>query len=150
MSIPKHTPLLFAALFMSAASIATFGFYPSQSSEQPVVVSAAAPIFPPIAAAARATGEVIVEVKINRAGEVTSAKTQGSHPLLQKACEIAAARWKFAPAGEGVGNRSARLTFVFRITDKEMSEAEITPVFMPPYRVEVMRNASVIETYRSH
>jgi len=150
MSIPKYISLLFGALLVSAASVAAFEFYPPQSSEQPVVVSAAAPIFPPIAAAARATGEVIVEVKINQAGEVTSAKTQGSHPLLRKACEIAAARWKFAPAGEGAGSRSARLTFVFRITDKEMSEAEITPVFMPPYRVEVGRNAPVIETYRSH
>jgi TonB family protein len=148
MSIAKS--LLFGALVVSAASVVGFGLHPSQSSEQPMVVSAAAPIFPPIAAAARATGEVVVEVKINQAGEVTSAQPQGSHPLLRKACEIAAARWKFAPAGEGVGSRSARLTFVFRMTDKEMPEAEITPVFMPPYRIEVTRNAPVIETYRSH
>jgi TonB family protein len=150
MSIPQYLSLSFGALLVSVISVVALGHYPSQSSEQPVVVSAAAPIFPPIAAAARATGEVIVEVQINRAGEVTSAKTQGSHPLLRKACEIAAARWKFAPAGEGVGSRSARLTFVFRITDKEMPEAEMTPVFMPPYRIEVMRDAPVIETYRSH
>ena len=150
MRIPKYIPLLFAALLMSAASIATFGFYPSQSSEQPVVISAVAPIFPPVAAAARAIGEVVVEVKINQAGEVTSARTQGSHPLLRKACEIAAARWKFAPVEHAASMRSARLTFVFRMPDKEMPEVEITPVFKPPYRVEVMRNAPVIETYRSH
>jgi TonB family protein len=150
MSIPKYVTLLLGALTVSVASVVAFGLHPSQSSEQPAVVSAAAPIFPPIAAAARAIGEVIVEVKINRAGEVTSTKTQGAHPLLRKACEIAAARWKFAPAGEGVGDRSARITFVFRITDKEKPETEITPVFMPPYRVEVTRNAPVIETYRSH
>ena len=150
MSIPKYVILFFTALLMFAASVATFGFYPSQSTEQPVVVTAVSPIFPPIAAAARALGEVVVEVKINQAGEVTSARAQGSYPLLRKACETAAARWKFAPSVERASSRSARLTFVFRVSEKDLPEAELTPIFMPPYRIEITRNAPVIENYHSH
>ena len=117
-----------------------------QSSEQPSVLSAAAPIFPAIAAAARATGNVVVEVKIDSSGAVSSAHTVEGHALLRKACETAAQRWKFAPIEDKSQTRTARLTFAFRILEKDVPEAEMTPVFMPPYKVEVTRIKQVIDT----
>ncbi len=119
----------------------------SKIAEQPKVISAAAPIFPAIALAARTLGEVVVEIKIDAAGNVTSARAMAGPPLLRKASEIAARRWKFAVAEGSSDARTVRLTFVFRATEKDLPETEITPVFVPPYKVEVTHNTPRIETY---
>src|SRR5437588_4737326 len=64
----------------------------------PEVVAAVAPSFPPIAASANTTGDVIVEVNIDSSGSVASAHAVTGHPLLKKVCEATAKRWKFVPA----------------------------------------------------
>ena len=132
-------------LALDASSIFAVQSEP-QSSEQPPVLLAAAPIFPAIASAARATGNVVVEVKIDSLGAVSSAHTVEGHALLRKACEAAARRWKFAPIEDKSRIRTARLTFSFRILEKDVPETEITPVFMPPYKVEVTRIQQVLDT----
>jgi TonB family protein len=111
-----------------------------QSSESPRVVAAAAPVYPPIAIAARASSDVIVEVKIAADGNVSTANARSGHPLLQQAAVVAARRWKFEPAGAGA--RTATLTFTFRINEGKKPAAEITPVFMPPYKVEITGDPS--------
>jgi len=102
----------------------------------PVVVAAVAPVYPPIAAAAIASGEVVVEVKIDGKGTVTSARAISGHPLLQAVSVAAARRWKFGSTTEAQ-NQSARLTFAFSNADDEASESDRTPIFFPPYKVQV-------------
>ena len=115
------------------------------TTEQPIVISAAAPIFPPLANAGRVSADVIVEVEINLSGDVTSVHADG-HALLIKVCEAAARRWKFAPAEKNAGSRIARLTFTFRSLEKELPEDQITPVYYPAYRIEVMHNPNILQT----
>jgi TonB family protein len=121
-----------------------------KSGEQPEVVAAVAPIFPVIAAAAKANGEVIVEVTINTKGKVSATYVVEGNRLLRQVCEIAARRWKFAPAHDESDGRKVRLTFSFRVLEKQAPEIETTPVFMPPYRIEVTRDKPVIKTESTH
>ncbi len=150
MRIFKCALLVMLSIAISLLTIPTF-VARSQPKiiEQPKVVSAAAPVFPLIALAARALGEVVVEVKIDSTGNVISTHADG-HPLLRKASENAARRWKFAVAEGSSAARTVRLTFVFRESEKKLPESEITPVFVPPYKVEVTHNTPRIETYSSH
>ena len=73
------------------------------------------PVYPPMAKAARVTGDVIVEMVVNEEGNVISATATSGHPLLKDAALAAARRWKFAPMKVGgvpakvVGN--IRFTF---------------------------------------
>src|SRR5262245_60783867 len=55
------------------------------------------PVFPPIAKAARASGEVKVEVTKDKAGKVISARVLSGHPLLRDAALTAARKWEFKP-----------------------------------------------------
>lgn len=113
----------------------------SQSSNvQPAVVSAVAPSFPPIARAARAQGEVVVEVRVDAKGNVKFTKVISGHPLLQKVSEKAAMKWKFAPVGEKESNYTAQLMFSYGYIDGDKSEPEYIITFMPPYKVEVKWN----------
>lgn len=102
------------------------------------VVSAVAPVFPPIVVASNTSGNVVVEVKIDRAGHVLSTRVIDGHPLLRQiqSIEDTALRWRFIPATEDTP-RTVRLTFAFQITPKGTPANELTPVFIPPYRVEV-------------
>lgn len=136
------TVAAFACLFVLYGPAArTMG---QQSTESPQVVAAAAPFYPPIAMAARASSDVVVEVKVGTDGNVLSASARSGHPLLQQAGVLAARRWKFEPAVEGSGIRTANLTFTFRLNEEKRQPAEITPVFMPPYKVEIVGDSSGI------
>lgn len=55
------------------------------------------PTYPPIAKAAGAQGPVSVQIVINEAGNVESAKAVAGHPLLQHAAVTAAKEWQFSP-----------------------------------------------------
>lgn len=58
-------------------------------------ISLPQPAYPPAAKAVRAGGTVSVAVKINKNGDVISAKAISGHPLLQSAAEEAARKAKF-------------------------------------------------------
>lgn len=125
-------------LSIPICSILTFAQSQSESTrEGPSVIAAVAPVFPPIARAARAKGEVVVEVKVNRRGEVEASKVVSGHPLLQKVSEAAAKRWKFAEVEDQ--SKMARLTFSFGYVDSK-SDPEYTIVFLPPYKIEMSWN----------
>jgi TonB family protein len=84
------------------------------------------PVFPPIAKAARASGEVKVEVTIDKAGRVISARVLSGHPLLRDAALTAARQWEFKPTI--VSSKPAKvigiLIFNFVLDDGRKSEAE--------------------------
>lgn len=84
----------------------------------PKPLSLPKPPFPPAARAVRATGEVIVNVSIDRDGNVISATALSGHPLLKAASVSAAKRSKFEPAENG-NERDARLVYVFIVDDTE-------------------------------
>ncbi|HWS54299.1 MAG TPA: TonB family protein [Pyrinomonadaceae bacterium] len=102
---------LAATFAASLLLVSALGRDPAAAAQQPEVLTPFAPAYPPIARAARAVGEVVVEVEINADGSVASAKGVGGHPLLRRAAESAASRWRFRP---DVRATSARLTFEFR------------------------------------
>ncbi len=57
-----------------------------------------APIYPPMAKAAKVQGIVIIEATIDVDGQVTSAKVLRKAPFLEEAALEAVRQWKFAPA----------------------------------------------------
>ena len=137
-------PLLFGSILV----ITVLANPQSPSTQQPGVISAAAPIFPPLANAARVSGDVVVEVTIDATGIVTSAHAEG-HALLRKVSEAAASRWRFVPAEKDAASRLAKLIFTFRSLEKELPEDQITPIFHPPYRIEVMHNPNILQNHNS-
>jgi len=105
--------------------------------ELPTVVAAVAPILPPIARQARVEGDVKVEVKIDENGSVQSTKVMSGHPLVSKASETAAKKWKFSSLGHEPSIRTVQLTFGFDCVDKDKLAPDSTIIFIPPYQVEV-------------
>ena len=116
--------------------------YP-RASQTAEVVSAVAPVYPVIALAAHGSGDVVVVADINKSGDVISTRVLSGHNLLQKVSVEAARRWKFSTSNED--HRQAELTFTFRIVPDKTAGIDRTPVFYPPYHVEV-RNETVVNT----
>lgn len=117
----------------------------SSESDQPALILAVAPTYPGIARAARAEGEVTVEVKIDAAGKVTAATSVSGHPLLQKASEMTAMRWQFAASQANKAERTARLVFAYATTaEYKRDDPEYVVYFKPPYRVEVKFSPPVV------
>ncbi len=100
-------------------------------------MAAVAPVYPFDASVAGASGDIYVDVEVGGDGKVLSAGAQGAPEALRRAAEEAARRWQFAPAPEGLQGRKARLTFSFRHLPPNARDFDATPVFYPPYRIEV-------------
>jgi protein TonB len=60
-------------------------------------LSKPAPVYPPIAMAARAQGTVVVQITVSESGDVISARAADGHPLLQQAAVEAARQARFSP-----------------------------------------------------
>lgn len=114
--------------------IPLLGAAQSNSSPSVAVRSAAAPVYPPVALTANTSGDVQVAVTIEKTGNVTNADFVSGNPLLHKAAVEAAKRWKFEKLNE---EARVQLTFSFRMVPKSTSAEDMTPVFMPPYHLEV-------------
>lgn len=83
------------------------------------------PTYPAIAKAAGAQGPVAVQIVVNEAGEVESAKATAGHPLLQAAAVTAAKEWRFSPtklSGNAV-KVSGAISFVFALPKGEDASA---------------------------
>lgn len=118
--------------------------------KQPYVVATAAPEYPALARAARISGSVLVDVEIDEKGAVASIHFVSGHPLLRRASEDTAHRYRFQPAAQSE-TRTARLTFIFRQLDvDEEREKIISPLILSPYQVEVRRGLTVIYHQRSY
>ena len=116
------------------------------ATKQPVVSATAAIKYPALAFAARVKGPVIVDVEINKAGNVTAIRSISGHPLLKIEVERVAKNWKFQPVAEDE-IRTARLSFTFYILDKAEDEKKvISPVWLSPYQV-VIKRAPPIPVY---
>jgi TonB family protein len=130
------SPLKLAVPLLAIAVCALAVFAQSNSSDSPAVISAVAPIYPPIARQARAASDTTVEIEVDREGKVTSTESKGGHPLFRKVAEEAARRWVFSAASTET-KRKVALTFSFRILPPKTSVHEATSVYYPPYKIEV-------------
>jgi TonB family protein len=139
------------ALMISVLLICSFGpgmaVQSNESTDLPPVVSAVAPIYPPIALSMNAKGEVVIEVSIDAAGKVVSATVVSGNEYLREASKQAAMKWQFGTVKESSKPPTARLTFVYRHGDATQplrTRPEITTVFKPPYRVELISQPHII------
>jgi TonB family protein len=125
------------ALVLTVLCFAGFVF---AQAKKPKVLKYFAPQYPPAPRAVRATGEVVIAVKIDKSGKVTEAKVESGHPLLRATCEILAKDWVFS-ADESEA-REARITFAFEITNNASPKnnyraTDIKTKFRKPYRLEI-------------
>jgi TonB family protein len=127
----KRSLLLALSIYLL---IPLLGAAQSDSSRRVAVLSAIAPVYPPIALTANTSGDVQVAVTIDKVGSVTNADFISGSPLLHKAAVEAAKRWRFEKLNE---EAKVQLTFSFRMVPKDTSAEDMTTVFMPPYHLEV-------------
>jgi TonB family protein len=57
-----------------------------------------APVYPPLARAARIQGTVVLSVLINKEGEIGDTKLVSGHPMLAPAAIQAVKQWRYSPA----------------------------------------------------
>src|SRR5262245_25273300 len=118
----------------------------TQQVEELTVVTTAAPVYPPIARAAKAQGEVIVSVSVNAHGDVISALALEGHELLRKAAESAALKWKFNPLFQKSNTRIGQIAFSFKFDLEEAVEVKDDIIFTPPGRLELIHKVPTIRS----
>src|SRR5262245_12769462 len=131
--------LLSAQAFGSGEAIAE-----TRHIEELTVVSTAAPVYPPIARAANAQGEVIVSISVNSQGDVIAALALEGHELLRKAAESAALKWKFNSLSQKSNTRVGQITFSFKFELEEAVEVKDDIIFTPPGRLELIHKVPTI------
>jgi TonB family protein len=146
MRLSIRVSLSLVLLVTSFVSHTGFPSHAAPDAEKPPVVSATAPTYPPLAKAALISGDVPVEVSIDAAGNVTSARAESGHPLLREASEAAAKRWKFAPAASEPTVRRVLLTFTYEPYRRRSAPAGISAVFLPPYKVSIVMEIGALQT----
>jgi TonB family protein len=136
----KFYLILFVVILFPAFSIAAFA-----QTEKPKVVKYFAPKYPAAAQAVRATGTVIVNVKIDKDGKVISAVAESGHPLLRKACENAAKEWIFSTDSRPE-EQEVKITFLLRIGNKNKKDKV---KFKKPYTLELLNEKCRFKIARS-
>lgn len=119
--------------------------YSLKERAEPTVVRAVAPVFSNYQAAVPAANRhVVIRVRIDNPGNVKSAENVSGIDVNGQAKQ-AALRWKFSSTDRDNSERVANLTFVFQNMPEETSEEELTPIFKPPFEIEVRRRIHLLE-----
>jgi hypothetical protein len=105
--------------------------------QQPIVISAVAPNFSGVRARLNEIEYVLIEVDIDKKGEVILSRPLHGHPVLQVLSMRAALCWRFSSTNESDETRKVRLEFIFRIMPKGTAPKDLSPAFIPPYKMEV-------------
>ena len=82
--------------------------------QQPEVLTAVAPTFPPILVAANISGRSTLEVTVDSKVEVTSTKIIEGHPLINQMTRLfdeTLSKWRFSTTNEKGKRRTARIAF---------------------------------------
>ena len=85
------------------------------------------PIYPPLARQARIQGSVILQVVINKSGDVANIQLYSGHPMLAPAAIDAVKQWKYKPYllnGEPV-EVETRVTVNFTLPEKRPAEGVV-------------------------
>jgi TonB family protein len=72
------------------------------------------PVYPPIALAARVSGDVLVNVIVGKRGDVQTVRILSGNPMLQWTSIEAAQKWKFKPLMVGTRSVPYRVNIVFK------------------------------------
>jgi TonB family protein len=138
--IDFHTFLVVCWLAMAIMGLSHFApTHGQEIGDQPAVITAVAPNYPPIAFSAGITGDVVVEVSIDNEGVVKSAHVVEGHRLLRDDSERMARQWLFARSSGRGPVRKVKLVFGFSILPAKGTSAKPGVVFKLPYRVEITR-----------
>jgi TonB family protein len=82
------------------------------------VASFVGPEYPPLAAVARITGDVTLDITLNEDGTVASSRVVSGHPLLRASAQENSMTWRFeAGDGKKPGSEEFTLTYRFRLGD---------------------------------
>src|SRR5262245_54718768 len=106
-------------------------------SREPSVVRAVPAIYPILAAVARMSDTVIVEVTINADGTVAEATTIQGHEVFTVAAERSARQWMFDSLVDPNHSRKVRITYTFKLITGTSNPEDLLPVFMPPFSLEI-------------
>jgi TonB family protein len=100
-------------------------------------VNAPIPTYPVMARAKRISGVVLVDVRVNRKGQVLEAIALLGGEYLRDAAVKAAHGWRFnALQAQSTDDYSVRLTFIFH--DYSYKPPERKPDFRSPYQIEIL------------
>jgi TonB family protein len=141
MRIAKYILIVATAALLSYVALAQ-----TNTADKPAVVSAVAPTYPMSIKTRGRSGDSYVDVEIDRNGKVTSADAASAPELFREVIVEAARRWQFAPNPNGQQRRKVRLTFTFRNVPPNTSSFDSTPIFYPPYRIEVRNPIEIFRT----
>jgi TonB family protein len=99
------------------------------------------PKYPAVAQATMTSSEVIVLVKIDKDGKVTSSKVESGHQFFSKLSEETAQKWIFSKSDES-DEREIKITFAFTIRNNNSKKnnykaTKIKVRFKKPYRLEI-------------
>jgi len=108
----------------------------SESIGQAFIVKKVDPVYPPLARQARIQGSVILQVRINKSGDVESVQLFSGHPMLAPAAIDAVKQWKYKPYllnGEPV-EVETRVTVNFTLAGERPPEGVVgdAPGGIPP------------------
>jgi hypothetical protein len=104
--------------------------------EQIKVLSAVAPTFFPFVYNKTGVAEVVIEVKINNEGKVTSTKTVFFTHFTDLSIDDVARQWIFEKSTDQ-NERTAKIRFVFRVMPKEAEAQDLTTIYRYPSEIEV-------------
>jgi hypothetical protein len=124
----KFYSILFTILIVAFSSSAF------AQTESPKVIKYFAPKYPAAAQAVRATGTINVLIKIDKGGKVIFTNAISGHPLLRKACEVAAMNWIFS-TDSNVEEREVKINFLLRIGEHNKKDKV---KFKKPYTLELI------------
>ena len=103
--------------------------------DSPIVISAPLPAYPVEAVVKKASGVVLVDVKISADEKVIEANPITGHQALRESSKKAALMWRFNALESSSVIRSLRLTFIFH--EISYVEPKEKPEFTSPYQAEI-------------
>ena len=90
-------PLLLFTLIGAAQETAPAPLQVPPENVQPLLIRRVAPAYPPLARQARIQGTVVLQIVINKSGEVSDLKLYSGHPMLAPAAIEAVKQWRYRP-----------------------------------------------------
>ncbi|MCC6487563.1 MAG: hypothetical protein IT364_08675 [Candidatus Hydrogenedentes bacterium] len=107
------------------------------------------PIYPALAVQARVSGEVVATLNIDAAGTVRSVScTEGNRLLCRLLDRETMSGWLFSPAIGSESRRTIAVKLRFQLMPTGTRAQELTPIFFPPYEVEVRREIPPATVHR--
>jgi periplasmic protein TonB len=89
--------LLICTTSLVAAQLSPKGVRVAEEVMEGLLVKKVAPVYPPLAKPARIQGTVLLQVNINKTGDVEHVQLISGHPMLAQSAIDAVKQWKYQP-----------------------------------------------------